>query len=66
MVNTEPLEKYIECRDALASGDKQKALLLLANSMGCEEPTEYMRTELENLAKPNIAILTLILHESKG
>lgn len=65
MVDTEPLRKYIECRDALSIGDKQKALSLLAESMGEKEPTEYMKSELENLAEPNIATLTLILHESK-
>ncbi len=66
MVNTEPLKKYIESRDALKAGDKQKALSLLAESMGETEPTEYMKTELEHLTEPNIATLTLILHESKG
>ncbi len=66
MVNTEPLKKYMESRDALKAGDKQKALSLLAESMGSEEPTEYMKSELEHLAEPNIATLTIILHESKG
>ncbi|KKM20468.1 hypothetical protein LCGC14_1645200 [marine sediment metagenome] len=66
MVDTEPLKKYIESRDALKAGDKQKALTLLAESMGCEEPTEYMKTELEKLVEPNVATLTLIIHESKG
>ncbi len=66
MVDTEPLRKYIESRDALAAGDKKKALSLLAESMGAKEPTEYMESELENLVKPNIVTLTLILHESKG
>ena len=65
MVNTEPLKKYIDCRDALKAGDNQKALSLLAESMGGKEPTEYMKTELEHLTEPNIATLTLILHESK-
>ena len=66
MVDTEPLRKYIESRDALNAGDKEKALSLLAESMGEKEPTEYMKSELENLVEPNIATLTLILHESKG
>ena len=66
MVDTEPLKKYIESRDALKAGDKQKALTLLAESMGSEQPTEYMKSELANLVEPNIATLTLILHESKG
>jgi len=66
MVDTEPLKKYLESRDALKAGDKEKALSLLAESMGGKEPTEYMKSEVKNLTEPNIATLTLILHESKG
>ena len=66
MVNTEPLKKYIESRDALKAGDTETALSLLAESIGVKEPTPYMKSALKDLAEPNQAILTLILHNSKG
>ena len=66
MVNTEPLKKYIESRDALKAGDKEKSLLLLADSVGAKAPTPYMKSTLKDLTEPNQAILTIILHESKG
>lgn len=66
MVNTEPLKKYIESRDALKEGKREKALLLLASSVGAQTPTPYMESALNDLTEPNQAILTIILHESKG
>jgi len=66
MVDTAPLEKYIESRDALKAGDKEAALALLAESVGAEAPTPYMKDTLRHLTEPNQAILTLILHKSKG
>ena len=66
MVNTEPLKKYIESRDAQKAGNSETALSLLAESLGAEKPTPYMESALEELTEPNQAILTLILHESKG
>ena len=66
MVNTEPLKNYIESRDALRTGDKKRALSLLVNSIGAKTPTPYMESYLDKLTEPNQAILTLILHESKG
>ena len=66
MVNIEPLKKYIESRDALKEGDKKKALSLLTDSIGAKTPTPYMESALKDLTEPNQAILTLILHESKG
>jgi len=65
MVNTEPLKKYIQSRDALKGGDPKTALSLLADSVGAEKPTPYMESALEDLTEPNPAILTLILNESK-
>ena len=66
MVNTEPLKKYIESRDALKAGNLEKALSLLADSVGAKTPTPYMKSALEDLTEPNQAILTIILHKSKG
>ena len=66
MINTEPLKKYIESRDALKAGDKEKSLLLLVDSVGAKVPTPYMESTLKDLTEPNQAILTIILHESKG
>lgn len=66
MVDTEPLEKYIKSRDALKAGDKETALTLLAESVGAGTPTPYMEDTLEDLIEPNQAILTIILHKSKG
>jgi len=65
-MNTKPLRKYIESRDAAKAGDKAKAAALLAESLGATEPTPYMNSALEQLEEPNEAVLTLILHESKG
>ena len=66
MVNTEPLKKYIESRDALKAGDKKTAVSLLAASLGGITPSPYMVENLNVILEPNQAILTLILHESKG
>lgn len=66
MVDTEPLKKYIQSRDALKAGEPETALLLLAESVGATTPTPYMKSTLDNLAEPNPAVLTLILHRSKG
>lgn len=66
MVNTEPLKSYLEGRDALKSGEKDKALKLIADSVGATEPTPFMKSSLHLLAEPNDAILTLIIHRSKG
>lgn len=66
MVNTEPLEKYIKSRDAMKAGDSERALTLLAESLGAETPNPYMESALKELTEPNPAILTIILHESKG
>ena len=66
MVNTEPLKKYIESRDALRAGKPEVALSLLADSLGAEIPTPYMKSRLEELTEPNQAVLTILLHESKG
>jgi len=66
MVNTEPLKKYIESRDALREGDRDKAASLLADSLGAPVSTPYMDSALEELTEPNEAVLTIILHESKG
>lgn len=66
MVDTEPLKKYIESREALKAGDKNAALALLAESVRAAAPTPYMKDAIEKLAEPNQAILTIILHESKG
>ena len=66
MVDTGPLEKYIKSRDALKAGDKETALALLAESVGAEAPTPYMKGTLKELMEPNQAILTILLHKSKG
>jgi len=66
MVNTLPLKKYIESRDALTAGDEERALSLLAESLGAKEPTDYMRAAIKTITEPNMAILAIILHESKG
>ena len=65
MVDTEPLRKYIESRDAAKAGQNEKALQLLAESIGAEKPTAYMVSAIKELTEPNPAILTLILDESK-
>lgn len=65
-MNTEPLRKYIESRDALKAGNKDEAAALLAESLGTDKPTPYMSSALEQLTEPNEAALTIILHESKG
>ncbi len=66
MVNTEPLKEYLEAIDAYNNGNKEKALELLANSVGAPGPTKYMESALGKLSEPNIAILTLLLNEIKG
>lgn len=66
MVDTAPLQRYIESRDALKAGDEDAALALLAESLGAEAPTPYMKDTLKELTEPNQAILTILLHESKG
>lgn len=63
-MNTEPLRKYIESRDAMLAGNPEAAVKLLAESLGAE-PTPYMADAIKDLADPNEAVLTLILHESK-
>lgn len=66
MVNTEPLRNYLESIEAAKAGEKEKALKLLASSIGAAEPSPYIKSNLDKLTKPHDAILTLILHESKG
>ena len=66
MVNTESLQRFIESRDAMKEDNPEKALLLLAKSLGAKAPTPYMKSALKDLTEPNQAILTIILHESKG
>jgi len=66
MVNTEPLRKYIESREAMKAGKPDTALTLLADSLGSNIPTPYMKSAIKELTEPNQAILTIILHESKG
>ena len=66
MVDTGPLKLYLEGRDAFRAGDKEKALNLISESIGTKSPTPYMKSNLEKLAEPNDAVLTLIIHESKG
>ncbi len=65
MVNTEPLKNFLKGREAYQSGSKEKALQLLAKSVGATEPTEYMKDNLDQLTEPNDAVLTLIIDESK-
>ena len=65
MPNTEPLRLYLEGIDAYKAGDKEAALKLIAESVGVAEPTQIMREALPALARPNQAILALILHESE-
>jgi hypothetical protein len=65
-MNTKPLQKYIESRELFKLGDEKQALALLADSLGASNPTPYMKSALKNITEPNIAILTIILHESKG
>ncbi len=66
MVDVKPLKQYLEGREALKAGDEKAALKLLANSVGAEEPTPYMKDNLAQLIEPNVPVLTLILEESKG
>ena len=66
MVSTEPLRNYLGSIEAAKAGEKEKALKLLASSIGATEPTPYMKSNLDKLTKPHEAILTLILHNSKG
>lgn len=57
----EPLKRYIEAIEAKNSGDRKKALDLLAESVGIKEPTEIMRNSLDKMLDSNDAVLTVIL-----
>ena len=64
-MNTEPLKEYLKGRDALKEGKKEKAVDLLASSLGCEKPTGIMKSSCEKLLNLNDAALTIILDRSK-
>lgn len=66
MVNTEPIKKYIESRDAMKANDKETALRLLCQSMGVAKPTPYMISAIKELTEINEVALTLVLHKCKG
>lgn len=66
MVDTAPLECYIKARDKLINGEREEALRLLSESIGAEKATEFMEENLKELVEINPAVLTLIIHESKG
>ena len=65
MVNTQPLEDYLKAIDLYNNGKKEEAMQCIANSVGVEEPTQYMRGAIDKLTKPNQAILALIINESR-
>ena len=64
-MNTKPLRDYLEGVEAFNAGDKDTALKSIASSVGMGEPTEIMKASIDKLVKPNEALMTLILHESK-
>ncbi len=66
MVNTGPLKQYLEAVDAYKAGDKEKSLVLLAESLGTDSPTAIMKDALAELTQANQAVLTIILQRSKG
>jgi hypothetical protein len=62
-VNTQPLANYMKAIEAYRSGDTKQAELLIANSVGLTEPTDYIKDSLKSLCdidKPNEAIVTLL------
>lgn len=65
MVNIEPLKQYLEGLEAYRQGNNELALELIAKSIGAQEATPLMKEALAQIAKPNQAILALILHRSK-
>ena len=59
----QPLKDYIKAIEANKAGDREKALALLASSVGADEPTEFMKSALEKMLDSNDAVLTVILGE---
>jgi hypothetical protein len=66
MVDTTPLKEYLHARDLYHMGEKDKALILLAKSLGATEPTAIMEDALEQMLEGNDAALTLVIHQAKG
>ena len=59
----QPLKDYIKAIEANRNGDKEKALELLAASVGTDKPTEFMKSSLDKILDSNDAVLTEILGE---
>lgn len=60
-----PLKDYLVARDALKEGNLFIAAQRLADALGADQPTEYMRQNLDKLLDGNMPATVLLSHKLK-
>jgi len=67
MINTTPLKTYLKAQAAICAGNNNQALELLTQSIGADNPSEFIKENLVKLVKePNDAILTMVIDQARG
>lgn len=65
-MDTQPIRDLLKAIELSKSGNKEEALAHLSQACGADEPTEYMKQNIDKLLEePNDAILTLVIGETQ-